>query len=157
MRLSRKEQVQRKALRQEHVLCFRAQQEGHCKVERSRGGIIGNETMWGNERWSQLTNLKDNSAHVFTTSSLPLVERFKILFPELKSCRVYKRAKGWGNTWSFLLCSPCLLACSFMSDSLWPRGLSPARLLCPWNLPSKNTGAATISYSRESSRPRDQT
>ena len=27
-----------------------------------------------------------------------------------------------------------------MSDSLWPHGLWPARLLCPWNSPGKNTG-----------------
>ena len=27
-----------------------------------------------------------------------------------------------------------------ISDSLWSRGLSPARLLCPWNFPGKNTG-----------------
>ena len=27
-----------------------------------------------------------------------------------------------------------------MSDSLWPHGLQPTRLLCPWNLPGKNTG-----------------
>ena len=25
-------------------------------------------------------------------------------------------------------------------DSLWPRGLQPTRLLCPWNFPGKNTG-----------------
>ena len=27
-----------------------------------------------------------------------------------------------------------------MSDSLQPHGLQPARLLCPWNFPGKNTG-----------------
>ena len=27
-----------------------------------------------------------------------------------------------------------------MSDSLQPHGLKPARLLCPWDFPSKNTG-----------------
>ena len=27
-----------------------------------------------------------------------------------------------------------------MSDSLWPCGLQPTRLLCPWNSPGKNTG-----------------
>ena len=26
------------------------------------------------------------------------------------------------------------------SDSLWPHGLQPARLLCPWDFPGKNTG-----------------
>ena len=32
-------------------------------------------------------------------------------------------------------------ACSVISDSLGPHGLEPARLLCPWNSPGKNTGA----------------
>ena len=27
-----------------------------------------------------------------------------------------------------------------MSDSLWSHGLQPARLLCPWDSPGKNTG-----------------
>ena len=27
-----------------------------------------------------------------------------------------------------------------MSDSLWPHGLLPARLLCPWDAPGKYTG-----------------
>ena len=29
---------------------------------------------------------------------------------------------------------------SVMSDSVWPRGLQPARLLCPWDFPGKSTG-----------------
>ena len=36
--------------------------------------------------------------------------------------------------------SVCMLSRSFMSSSLWPHGLQPARLLCPWNSPGKNTG-----------------
>ena len=31
-------------------------------------------------------------------------------------------------------------SCSVVSDSLRPYGLWPARLLCPWNFPGKNTG-----------------
>ena len=27
-----------------------------------------------------------------------------------------------------------------VSESLWPCGLQPARLLCPWDFPDKNTG-----------------
>ena len=38
--------------------------------------------------------------------------------------------------WVTLLCS----AASGMSNSLWPHGLQPARLLCPWDFPVKNTG-----------------
>ena len=35
-----------------------------------------------------------------------------------------------------------------MSDSLWPHGLQPARLLCPWNSPGKNTGVGSCSFLR---------
>ena len=31
--------------------------------------------------------------------------------------------------------------CSVVSNSLWPHGLKPTRLLCPWNFSGKNTGA----------------
>ena len=34
---------------------------------------------------------------------------------------------------------------SVVPDSLRPHGLEPARLLCPWNSPSKNTGAGCYS------------
>ena len=33
-----------------------------------------------------------------------------------------------------------LHVCSVMFDSLQPHGLWPARLLCPWDSPGKNTG-----------------
>ena len=32
-----------------------------------------------------------------------------------------------------------------MSDSLWPHGLWPARLLCPWDSPGKDTGVGSLS------------
>ena len=31
-------------------------------------------------------------------------------------------------------------SCSVMSDSSWPHGLQPTRLLRPWDFPGKNTG-----------------
>ena len=34
----------------------------------------------------------------------------------------------------------CARACSVVSNSLWLCGLEPARLLCPWDSPGKNTG-----------------
>ena len=34
-----------------------------------------------------------------------------------------------------------LSSCSVISNSLWPYGLKPSRLLCPWDFPDKNTGA----------------
>ena len=39
---------------------------------------------------------------------------------------------------SFRLC--CAQSFSVVSDSLWSRGPQPARLLCPWDSPGKNTG-----------------
>ena len=30
--------------------------------------------------------------------------------------------------------------CSVLTDPLWPHGLWPTRLVCPWNFPGKNTG-----------------
>ena len=36
----------------------------------------------------------------------------------------------------------CVFSCSFMFNSLWLCGLQPARLLCPWNSPGKNTGVS---------------
>ena len=40
--------------------------------------------------------------------------------------------------------------------TLQPNGMQPTRLLCPWNIPGKNTGWVSISFSRGSSHPRDQ-
>ena len=37
-----------------------------------------------------------------------------------------------------------------------PHGLQPARLLCPWNSPSKNTGVGSHSFSKGFSWPSDQ-
>ena len=33
-------------------------------------------------------------------------------------------------------------ACSVMSNSLWPHGLQPTRLICPWDFSGKSTGVA---------------
>ena len=43
-----------------------------------------------------------------------------------------------------------------MSNSLWPHGLKPASLLCPWNLP-RILEWVSIPFSRGSSQPRHQT
>ena len=55
-----------------------------------------------------------------------------------------------------LLLSCCLVAqsCLTLCD---PMDCSPIRLLCPWDLPDKNTGVGCISFSTGSSWPRDRT
>ena len=53
--------------------------------------------------------------------------------------------------WPFLCAEAALLgegksvSCSVMSDPLRPHRLQPARLLCPWNSPGKNTGVGSHS------------
>ena len=46
---------------------------------------------------------------------------------------------------------------SVVSDSLWPHGLEPTRLLCSWDSPSKNTGVGCHSLLQGISQPRDRT
>ena len=38
-----------------------------------------------------------------------------------------------------------LLSSLVVFDSLQPHGLYPARLLCPWDFPAKNTGVGSLS------------
>ena len=42
--------------------------------------------------------------------------------------------------WGSSSCTALLLLSSVVSDSFQPYGLQPARLLCPWDSPGKNTG-----------------
>ena len=52
----------------------------------------------------------------------------------------------------------CAFIHEVVSYSLRPRGLQPARLLCPWDFPDKNTGmGCQISSSKGASQLRDQT
>ena len=48
------------------------------------------------------------------------------------------------GTWLFVFATACVLHAESLvvSDSLQPCGLWPARLLCPWHSPDKNTGRA---------------
>ena len=41
------------------------------------------------------------------------------------------------------VCAYVCVCCSVVSDSLWSHGLEPARLLCPWDFPSKITGVGS--------------
>ena len=49
------------------------------------------------------------------------------------------------------------VSCSVLSHSLWPLGLQPTRLLCPWVLRARILEWVAIPFSKESSWPRDWT
>ena len=53
--------------------------------------------------------------------------------------RVFLSANLPGPTKIFLN-NICVLSHSVVSDFLWPHGQQPARVLCPWDSPGKNTG-----------------
>ena len=54
------------------------------------------------------------------------------------------RREKWGGQFRIQLPSiehqAVHVSCSVVSDSLWPHGLQPSKLLCPWDFPGKNTG-----------------
>ena len=50
-----------------------------------------------------------------------------------------KPVEDEGPFGEFCVCC-CMHVCSVMSDSVRPRRAGPARLLCPWDSPGKNTG-----------------
>ena len=81
----------------------------------------------------------------------------KLLFRKncLEHSSVFSQRKEVGGNSVFLLarlevthwqCSPRYkgrsenVICLVVSNSLWPYGLQPTRLLCPWDSPGKNTG-----------------
>ena len=57
---------------------------------------------------------------------------------------------------SLLVCCVCSVA-SIMSNSLWPHGLQPTRLLYPWDSPGKDTGVGCHALLQRSSWLRDRT
>ena len=65
-------------------------------------------------------------------------------FSQKRFKRIYTLTRFEKYTVSFsksgILQHPCVHACSVMSDSLQPHGLQPAKILCPWDFPGKNTG-----------------
>ena len=77
-------------------------------------------------------------------------ELCSVLCNNLNGKRIWKRMDACACMTESLCCTPGTNAASFIrrvsviasgvSDSLQPHGLWPARLLCPWDSPGKNTG-----------------
>ena len=72
-----------------------------------------------------------------------------------KSCQLQQHRWTWGQypKWNrqrhYYMISLIVresVSHSVMYDSLWSHGLYPARLLCPWNSPDKNTGMGSHSF-----------
>ena len=81
-------------------------------------------------RYSKKTNLKDICTLMFTAALFTTAK----LWEQPNAHRQINDKK----LWSIPVCMH-VLSRSVVSDSLWPHGLQPTKLLCPWNFPSKNT------------------
>ena len=61
----------------------------------------------------------------------------------LQSVGMQRVGHDWANEMNWLNIHVCVDAKLFQFvDSLWPYGLWPTRLLCPWDSPDKNTGVS---------------
>ena len=61
------------------------------------------------------------------------------------------------SVWQYFI--SCVCACSVPSvvfNSLWPHGLQPTRLLCPWDSPGKNTGVGCHALRQGIFKPKNQ-
>ena len=82
-------------------------------------------------------------------NSVPLSNKFEKLICYIRTCNYAHKLKV-SHSKGTIICliweahvNPFIyvcVSCSAVSDSLQPHGLWPARPLCPWNSPGKNTG-----------------
>ena len=93
-----------------------------------------------------LTLFLENLSYMFTLitplNSKNLQNQVTYICPILKFClglhfRFWLVKQIATNLFSCCCC--CCLVTSVMSNFVWPYGLYPTRLLCPWNFPGKNT------------------
>ena len=59
-----------------------------------------------------------------------------------------RRMVGCSTPCHWVLLFVCCFSRSVVSDSLQPPGLYPARLLCPWDFPGRNTGVGCHAFSK---------
>ena len=71
---------------------------------------------------------------------LKITLNIHLLLPSPALASLTEGLGSWFQSPFQLFSVSCPLSCSVLSNSLWPHGLYPARLLCPWDSPGKNTG-----------------
>ena len=108
--------------------------------------------------WGAIAFSKSHFSHVQLCATLWAIVRQAPLSMRFFQARILEwvatfssRGSSWFRNWTQASYVPAV-ACVFfttkwlsvsgsvVSDSLWPYGLYPARLLCPWNSPGKITG-----------------
>ena len=113
-------------------LCWEVTKRAAGSPEKGMASALLKVVGWARRETNRLSITPRNT--LFDLSSSSSIKR-KMEKRELYQAP-YSRKK---SPWAIGLCA-CLLRPSFVSDSLQPHGLWPARLLCPWNFPGKKTG-----------------
>ena len=111
-------------------------------------------SMWVTVRWGRGCGRKVVPAHVDNGACNTTVSvvswgckwMFQVCVCLLLWSLTSPGSTGWGFLLMHCVCvcvCVCVFSCthSVMSYSLWPHGLYPSRLPCPWNFPGKNTGS----------------
>ena len=96
-----------------------------------RGGSAGSDSNSSFNFWRTATLISTETAPSYKPTNSAQGFQFLELDTQLK------------RKWAMYLVNEkyaCVLSHSVVSDSLWPHGLEPARLLCPWDFPGKSTG-----------------
>ena len=85
-------------------------------------------------------------------------DKYSLFFQLIKgSFQVKKTTNATYYSGNYAAFNISLCLCSVVSDSLWPHGLYPTRLLCSWYFPGRNTGVGCNILLQWIFRPRDWT
>ena len=105
------------------------------KLQNQDFGFLGKQTVsWALMSWECLTLYELPTIHIALTLMNPTPSNTYLNFKGLG-------IGDWLQEASYCICeSMSGVSQSVMSDSLPPHGLQPARLLCPWDSPGKDTG-----------------
>ena len=99
-----------------------------------RGGSAGSDSNSSFNFWRTATLISTETAPSYKPTNSAQGFQFLELDTQLK------------RKWAMYLVNEkyaCVLSHSVVSDSLWPHGLEPARLLCPGDSPGKDTGVGS--------------
>ena len=96
--------------------------------------------------WEKLLRIRETSAHQpqLTSGRHAYVREIKSCLSHYFSgpCSSLSSAIPDRSKWNLLASLPVSEHQCHMTTCLWPHGLYPARLLCPWDFPGKNTGVS---------------
>ena len=136
--------------RQAHIFRVTLGQTAH--FQRTLLGAHGNAT-----RLPTVESAPMFRRAIHTRPIHPLVDEWKRC--ELSLHHIFVCAGTHTNIhlWVYMPCPHARRVASITSDSVWPHGLQPIRLLCPWDSPGKNSGVGCCSPLQGTFRSRDQT